>query len=392
MRAIVARLVMAMTLQTATDAPDAQGGGMLGRIPVRNLWLLMLYASDLYRANGAAFSDVESNPDDLPDLVAELLIRAVEQRQRRQLSAGYQVRDAVLNRVRGRIDLLTTERHQLLARGSVACHFEELTIDTPRNRYVRGALEHIAREVKPGPARRCIALANRLKAAGVSGATPTRAQISAERFGRNDHDDRLMVDAAKLAFDFALPTENAGPRAMPIPEREAVWVRRLFEKAIGGFYQVNLAGDAWRVKTGRVLNWQLSGKTDGIDDILPTMRTDIMLDHVPTRRRIVIDTKFTSILTKGWYRDETLKSGYVYQIYAYLLSQTGQGDAYADCAGGLLLHPAVQAHIDETVVIQHHPIRFATVDLAAKSSEIKAQLLSFAALDAYAPSQTRPTS
>jgi len=287
---------------------------------------------------------------------------------------------------------LTTERHQLLARGSVACHFDQLTIDTPRNRYVRGALERIAREVKPGCARRCIALANRLKAAGVSGATPTRACVSAERFGRNDYDDRLMVDAAKLAFDLALPTENAGPRATPIPERGAVWVRRLFEKAIGGFYQVNLVGDAWRVKTGRALNWQLSGKTVGIDDILPTMRTDIMLDHVPTRRRIIIDTKFTSILTKGWYRDETLKSGYVYQIYAYLLSQTGQGDAYADGAWGLLLHPAVQAHIDETVVIQHHPIRFATVDLGAKSSEIKAQLLSFTALDAYAPSQTRPTS
>jgi 5-methylcytosine-specific restriction enzyme subunit McrC len=348
----------------------------------------MLYASDLYRAHSAQFGDVEDNPDDLPDLVAELLIRSVERRQRRHLSAGYQVREAVLNRVRGRIDMLTTERQQLLARGSVACRFEELTIDTPRNRYVRGALEHIACKVKPGRARRCATLASRLKAAGVSGATPTRAQMSAERFGRNDHDDRLMVDAAKLAFDLSLPTETAGSRAMPIPEREAVWVRRLFEKAIGGFYQVNLAGDEWRVKTGRVLNWQLSGKTDGIDDILPTMQTDIMLDHLPTRRRIVVDTKFTSILTKGWYRDETLKSSYLYQIYAYLFSQTGQGDAYADRARGLLLHPAVHAHFDETVVIQHHAIRFGTVDLAAKSREIKAQLLSFAAVEAYAPTST----
>ena len=115
------------------------------------------------------------------------------------------------------------------------------------------------------------------------------------------------------------------------------------------------------------------------------MQTDVMLDHVPTRHRIVIDTKFTSILTKGWYRDETLKRGYVYQIYAYLFSQAGRGDEYADRAGGLLLHPAVHAHIDETVVIQHHAIRFGTVDLAAKSSEIKAQLLSFAAVEAYAP-------
>ena len=46
----------------------------------------------------------------------------------------------------------------------------------------------------------------------------------------------------------------------------------------------------------------------------------------PSGRRIVIDTKFTSIVTAGWYREETLRSGYVYQIYAYLRSQVGRGD------------------------------------------------------------------
>jgi len=32
------------------------------------------------------------------------------------------------------------------------------------------------------------------------------------------------------------------------------------------------------------------------------MRTDIVLDHATSGRRIVIDTKFTSIVTRGWYR------------------------------------------------------------------------------------------
>ncbi len=116
------------------------GQGYVGRIPVRNLWLLMLYASDLFRMRGNDHVGLEDNPDDLPDLVAEILTHAVEQRQRRQLSLGYQTRKAILSRVRGRIDVLTTERHQLLARGLVACKFEELTIDTPRNRFVRAAL------------------------------------------------------------------------------------------------------------------------------------------------------------------------------------------------------------------------------------------------------------
>jgi 5-methylcytosine-specific restriction enzyme subunit McrC len=66
----------------------------------------MLYASDLFRSMGEDYAGLEDNPDDLPDLVAEILAHAVEQRQHRHLSLGYQTRKAPLSRVRGRIDVL----------------------------------------------------------------------------------------------------------------------------------------------------------------------------------------------------------------------------------------------------------------------------------------------
>ena len=337
--------VVAEQVESASDDAD----GYIGRIPVRNLWLLMLYASELFRTRGIGNVGLEDNPDDLPDLVAEILAHAVEVRQRRRLNLGYRSRDAVLHRVRGRIDVLNTERHRLLDRGLVACRFDELTIDTPRNRFVRAALESISRIVqREDVSHRCRSLASGMKAMGVSGDAPTRAQMSTDRFGRNDADDRFMVAAAKLAFDLALPTEVAGTNVLTLPDREITWVRRLFEQ-----------------------------KTSGIDKILPTMRTDVVLDHASSGRRIVIDTKFTSIVTSGWYREETLRSGYVYQIYAYLRSQVGRGDALADCASGLLLHPAIGQCVDETVVIQGNPIRFATVDLTASAADIRSRLLRF---------------
>lgn len=363
-----------VTVQVANAPQEAEG--YIGRIPVRNLWLLMLYASDLFRTRGIGNVGLEDNPDDIPDLVAEILADAVERRQRRRLNFGYRSRDAVLNRVRGRIDVLNTERHQLLDRGLVACRFDELTIDTPRNRFVRAALEAVSRIVSRNDlSHRCRTLANGMKAMGVSGNAPTRAQMSTDRFGRNDADDRFMVAAAKLAFDLALPTESAGRNVLALPDREVMWVRRLFEKAVGGFYGVMLQPQGWSVRCGGTLIWQIEQKTLGIDSILPSMRTDVVLDHAPSGRRIVIDTKFTSIVTSGWYREGTLRSGYVYQIYAYLRSQVGRGDPMADGASGLLLHPSVGTTVDETVVIQGHSIRFATVDLAASSREIRSQLL-----------------
>lgn len=350
--------------------------GYIGRIPVRNLWLLMFYASDLFRQIGKNHISVEENPDDIPDLVAEILAHAVEKRLHRNLSFGYRMRESELSRVRGRIDLLVTERHQLLARGKVACRFEELSVDTPRNRFVLSAIEKVSTVVhKQGLSHRCRTLANGLRRLGVSGIRPTRAEISTDRFGRNDSEDKLMVAAAKLAFDMAFPTESIGDEYLSTPDREETWVRKLYEKAIGGFYKVALSPDGWRVDTGKPLRWRIEGKTNGIDDILPSMRTDIVLEHVGQGQRIVIDTKFNSIVSSGWYREKTLQSGYVYQIYAYLMSQTGSGNPLDQVSSGLLLHPSVDKMIDETVVIQGHAIRFATINLTAKTSEIRQQLL-----------------
>lgn len=366
-------------MKAVAAQPESAAAGAercIGRIPVRNLWLLMLYASDLFRTHGIGKVGLEDRADDLPDLVAEILAHAVEVRQRRRLSLGYRSRDAAIHRVRGRINVLATERRQLLDRGLVACRFDELTVDTPRNRFVRAALDRISRIVqRKDLAHRCRSLANGMKALGVSGEAPTRAQISVDQFGRNDADDRFMVAAAKLAVDLALPTETSGLNVLALPDREATWVRRLFERAVGGFYGVVLGSQGWRVTCGGALAWQIEEKTAGINKILPSMRTDVVLDQATTGRRIVIDTKFTSIVTSGWYREESLRSGYVYQIYAYLRSQVGGGDERADTASGLLLHPAIGQAVDETVVIQGHHIRFATVDLAAAPAAIRSRLL-----------------
>ncbi len=173
----------------------------------------MLYASDLFRQLDRGKIAVEENPDDIADLVAEILARLVERRLMRNLSFGYQSKRAVLGRVRGRIDLLNTERHQLLERGMVACRFEDLTVNTPRNRFVRAALDAIAKIVgRSDLAHRCRALAGSLKRMGGTGEKPGRSEVSADRFGRHDADDQQMVAAAHLAFDLALPTETTGAK------------------------------------------------------------------------------------------------------------------------------------------------------------------------------------
>ena len=77
------------------------------RIPNRNMWLLMFYASDLF-ASGRDRRDIEDRPDEIANLVGEILANLVEKRLRRNLSFGYVRREETLSRVRGRIQLLKT--------------------------------------------------------------------------------------------------------------------------------------------------------------------------------------------------------------------------------------------------------------------------------------------
>ena len=358
--------------------PTLAAPGYIGRIPVRNIWLLLLYASELYRelpeSRRVALEDA---PDDIPELIAEILANAVERRLRRNLTAGYQRRQADLNRVRGRIDLLRTERRQLLQRARVACTFDELTVDTPRNRYVRAALIHVAGVVKnPLLQHRCRDLALRLEMAGVTGyldSSQARKTAPLANAGWVDSHERQMLAAAKLALDLHIPTEESGISLLPLVNRQETEGWKLYEDAVAGFYQVVLSERGWSVRTQSQISWQLADPTPCLRALMPGMKRDVTLQR--ENRRIVIDTKFTSIVTTGQYGKETFKSGSIYQLYAYLRSQENAADPLSLLSTGVLLYPSLGVDYDESGTIQGHRIRFATVDLAAETQTIRKQLL-----------------
>ena len=362
---------------------------LIGYIPVRNIWLLLLYASDLYRELPASSRvKLENSPDDIPFLVAEILTNAVERRLRRDLSHGYQRRRADLNRVRGRIDLFRTQHRQLLQRGSVACVFDELTVDTPSNRYVKAALTHIAGAVCKFPnhsdlERRCRDLAFRLERAGVVGYLDSRhagKPAVLDNVGWVDPQERQMLAAARLALNLSIPTEQPGLALLPIVNRRETEGWKLYEDAVAGFYDVALSHRGWKVRHGGRIQWPASDPTPGLNAIMPQMITDIVLERrehgiSEGGQRIVIDTKFTSIVGHSQYGKQALKSANIYQIYAYLRSQEQLGDTIARHSTGVLLYPSLGVDYHESAIIQGHRVSFATVDLAADSQTIRSQLL-----------------
>ena len=374
-------------VNAANPYPSPITTGFIGQIPVKNIWLLLLYASQLYRELPEARRvELEDAPDDIPELVAELLANAVERRMRRNLTVGYRRRADVLNRVRGRIDLLRTERRAAAPARAGGVRFDELTVDTPRNRCVREALLLLARIIKREPLeRRCRGLAARLGLAGVRSEPDARrvsSQILSSGAGWTDAEERQMLAAARLAFDLAIPTEQSGNALFPVTSRNLHYVRRLYEYAVYGFYNVVLPHRGWDVNHGSRLRWPIADATARVAGLMPGMITDIVLrQRQPAEvgeQRIVIDTKFTAITTVGLHGNQTFKSENIYQMYAYLRSQEDAGDPPSLTSAGVLLYPSMGEDYDEAATIQGHRVRFATVDLAADSQTIRQQLLRIA--------------
>lgn len=352
---------------------------MATTIPLRNIWLLFLYAADLVRFKNVARVEVESARD-LPELLARLLARVVQQRLRRNLSRGCQARHAVLSRVRGRIDVLATASGRLLEQGRVACSFEEHTMDTPRNRLVRAALDYLSTMVNASEmGHECRALSQMLGRLGVSSQKPSRAALATDQVSRNETADLLMVSLAKMVFEAVIPSEEVGTTQAVAVDADVHLVRRLFEKAVANALRIKLIPLGWQVQHGRKLSWPVGKASDGIAEHFPGMQTDIELVHTGQKLKLVIDTKFTHIFTDSQYKSEVLRSGYLYQLYAYLRTQEGKLHAQGIVRSeGMLLHPQCGQALDAYVDMQGHRMRFKTINLMSSAEEFERQLLSIA--------------
>jgi len=334
----------------------------------------MLYASELFK--DISYQKKQSNREEeireIPDIAAEIIIYFLRERLLRGLTRSSLPQQADLSRVRGRIDMLRTGAHRLLDRGRVACHFHEPTLNTPRNRLIKAALEKGAYLASSCIAQTCREYAALMFRLGVSGGLPDRNTLSKEVCTINNREDRQVLAAARLLLDMAIPASQAGKEYLLIPEVNEHWLRSLFEKAVRGFYRVT-ASQTWNVGAGNVCQkWPLQSYSDEVLDTIPHMELDIVLTQKDSQHKLIIDTKFTSLLKPGQHGKERLSSGYLYQMYAYLRTQEDHGDRYAT---GILLHPATETSPRFSCNIQGHTIVFATVNLNATATDIRKSLL-----------------
>lgn len=342
------------------------------RIDVRSVWFLLLYASDLLEMLTAQEEEKllgGERDNDLLDALAEVLARQVEARVRAMLARGYRRRSEPLNRVRGRIDHLGTERGRLMESGRILCRYEEQTVDLPRYRFMLVTLRRAARRaISSSVRRRCLTTAQMLERSGVSPVDPTAAQLSTEQFGHFDAADRKLVLLSALVRDMCAPEHAAGASELPAILRDEHALRRLFEEAVRGFYRHHLEPKGYSVK-GERREWPIVGDLEA-RALMPRLNTDVVVrGH---GRQTVIECKFGPIF--DWHQGKAmLKPGYVRQLFSYatVLSRGFEGQTRAVLLGALVDGSPGR---DIDLVLDGIPFTVRQIDLSAGPGAIRTAL------------------
>lgn len=352
-----------LPVSTHSDASP----GISQYVPLRSIWLLQLYASEAYRSGAIVDSDIDDPDVELPVLAATMLCDAIEVRLRKQLSVGFTVTSRTLSRVRGKIELLHTSRHQLLQKGQIRCTFNELTPDSQVNRYVLYALycgiALCARVDADEVGARCRRLARVLQASGVT--RTVSAQIPTTRL---TPEDAKPVAIASLLLNMQIPSSGASDTGINRDATDERALRTLFERALHGLYHYHLTRQGWRVQGTRLIHWPLATPTNAL---LPNMYSDMTLMS-PHGRTLVIDAKFTSMATTGHHGNTTLKSAHLYQILAYTSALSAQMDMRVD---GAMIYANAGSGL-EAVPVQRFELNgarflFCGLDLTGTPREIR---------------------
>jgi len=267
--------------------------------------------------------------------------------------------------VRGRLDVAHSLKTASFPRARAWCVVDELSPDTLPNRIVKTTLRQLAGVdgLDDRLAESLRDLYRRMP--GVQEMRVTGQSFRRVTLGSNTSYYGFLLDVCELVHRNLLVDEQTGTTIFRDFTRDDAQMARLFERFLFRFYQKEQ--HRYRVEAPH-LTWRATGD-DAALEYLPKMRTDIVLRN--GERTIVIDAKYYAETLTEYFGKATVRSGHLYQLFAYLRHLAGG----ARPAAGVLLYPRTTATVAIHVEVFGHPVLVSTVDLSRPWREVHRDLL-----------------
>jgi len=345
---------------------------MTNEIPIQNLYYLYAYAWDQFHFVHRVRTGEEEGPD-AHGFFGRILVQACRQIFRRGVRREYESHEKELGQLRGRINLVRTIRHGTLERGKVWCRFDELTADALANQLIKATLVRLEGGQVPrrlaADIRKCVRTFDSL---GVRTAELKREAFRLAGRAQQSPFYAFLLHICELLYESLFPRHEGRAGTFASLLDDETKMSRIFERFVRNFFRHEQ--DDFEVSSERIA-WDIGKRTKEVE-LLPNMHTDASLRS--RERTVIIETKYYSETLHTHYDRKVLRSGHLYQLFAYVknLEKRAGPDRRAE---GLLLYPAVVDHVDFETTIQGHRMRACTIDLNQRWDKIQKQLLSMIA-------------
>lgn len=337
-----------------------------GAIPIRNIFYMLAYAFKELR--GSNYGHVATEDfDGVHDLFAEVLHTGIASLLKQGLHREYVPRHQTLATLRGKLDVNGTIGERMAQRASMACEFDELSVDNTFNRILKSTSVLLMGSSDVSKPRKAALRKLMPFFDGVHGVDLKSLKWGQLCYDRNSRAYQMLHTICYFIVADKLPTTEAGGSlATQFTDSN---MALLFQRFIMAYYR------RWHPELkarAKMIDWNIS-KGVSQSSMLPTMNTDVTLSF-PDGRTLIIDAKYYSRTLQEHYGRLSIHSANIYQIHTYV---TNEDKAHTGSVDGMLLYAMTTAYgklSERMTLADGNIIMFRTLDLSQDFESIKRQL------------------
>ena len=337
------------------------------KIPVRNIYYLLCYAWD-HVGEGETVDVGSEQFGGLVDLFAKVLNEGVARLVSRGLDRDYLAVHEDIRGLKGKLDLATTVKRNLLLNGMTHCGFDELSYDVSQNRILKATLRQLifVTGLDPRERRRAERLYRKMDA--VSDVRVTASLFRTVQIHRNNRFYSFLLHLCRIIHENLLVNEEEGTVQFGDFREDPQKMGLVFQQFVKTFCERETD---YRVSAPRI-DWFGAEASETDLRHLPGMQTDIVLRS--PERTIILDTKFYTSPLDTRFGVERAKSDHLYQIFAYVTNWAATAPAGDPEPEGWLLYAAVDGDFDYRFELMGRPIRVCSINLAEGWRKIEGDL------------------
>lgn len=334
-------------------------------IIIKNIYYMLSYA--FRNLSEGVYEDLGKEEfENIHNLFAAILARGIGRQLKQGLYREYITFNEDLPVLRGKIDVAGTIKNRMAQKRSLSCEYDELSENNLLNQILKTTSLILIKNESVDSEYRNELKKEILYFSDVDLIEPSVIKWAGIKLHRNNVAYGLLLGICQLVLEgMLLNTTDGDYRLSSFIDDQRMC--RLYEKFILEYYSKEWpAVKAYAPE----IKWALD---DGFGTMLPTMQSDIVLEH--NAKMLVIDAKYYGKILQTQFDVDTIRSNNLYQIFTYVKNMAiNKGDSVK--VSGMLLYAKTDKGIqpDSTYQMSGNQISVLTLDLNTEFQYISEQL------------------